>query len=903
MMPADRDVRTVLLYTTDCWKRREAISSAERVRGGGEGQLYTSLDATQTLLIYPTPPTNNQRSWLQAVWDDRELAAKEAGPGLRCRPMHLVSEQAEAGAFWADENRPPFFLMTVVYGVNTQDKSSDEDGAKKENYGRATNEYEYVITQYLAEQKKLKSYDEKGLRYQVYNTIDVGDIVVLWFTSDICNGFREALSISQNGLARKTHTTLYFPLDADGGLANVVEKTLTPEAGATEEKTQDKFRLAIAGAIRCHEVFRKQLLPRLNCVLKSGDGSPEPLEYMLGRDDFQLLQSCAGEQEILAALQFFVQAAETQCVNDSKEPLCWSLRAYCSPKLEPQETQGRVPAVPTRLLNEAYRVYREQWLEKGKKEEEEKKKKEYPWAGGLRELLGIYAAMDSHPAFHGVGYLISDCIYVFNEFLQGKVNPYQDDQQLGKLLRYSEEEILRYVECLSQLADRLVRMDELTLSGTDGYSPIYGMLPENMLRFCYGFVRKFVDLLTKIDKSQGLETGGFNYGFLLFPGLDRKMKISQVLKTEVADWKNYLKGKSGNELHREENQIFPLKQLYLLEFPAENMYRPEIFFPQIFHECLHRFGDVLRLRKERKSYMAAYLAACAASWCGQEGKSAQALHSAIARRLYPDDEAENESSADRYLEIAKNDLGDKLAELFSLDGMGLAKLAKELNGEFSLYTNHMLRRWMAIAEKHGAEEMGEEGEELITSATRTCAYLFRECYADAMMIAFTNLRPQEYLLLMESELVKRNVEDYALIERIAIVLAAYVGVKSDQDTAKSEAIKAIKECLCLGEYGEECEIICLDLLNDSREKQADLDPKNYRPAAALRYVVDYIVETIHKKERIINNNDELRNFASDLKYKFYKIVKDKAFFGKEYYAIYDKEHKEAKERWKFWSNV
>ena len=432
----------------------------------------------------------------------------------------------------------------------------------------------------------------------------------------------------------------------------------------------------------------------------------------------------------------------------------------------------------------------------------------------MGELLGLYAAMDGHPAFHGVGYLIWDCVHVFNAYLNEQVPPYRG-ASLTKLLRGSESEILRYVECLSQLTDRLVRMDELTLGGVRGYSPIYGMLPENMLRFCYGFVREFVDLLKEIDRQQGVDTKNFAYGFLLFPGLGLEMKISQVLKTKVTDWE-----KHGPKA----KQIFPEKQLYLLEFPAQDMYRPERFFPQIFHECLHRFGDTLRLREERKKYMAAYLAACAAGWLNRG--EAKELHSAICCMLYPG--GDNASPDNAYLEVAQNQLADKLRELFNLDGSGQAELAKKLNGGYSLYSNRMLRRWIAVAERCGTYD-DEDSDDLITSTVKACAYLFRECYADAMMMAFTGLTPEGYLTLMASGLDSEEC-DKLIVERIAIVLASY----ALSNTYETPAIQRVKnaidkvanlnaECksICLG-----LKSICLDLMNCPAETASAAAPIN-----------------------------------------------------------------------------
>lgn len=856
-----RDARTILLYNTNAWKREQWLKGIGQIKESGRlaGPFctYASLDGTQALLIYPAQPSED--SWLRGVWEDRRLAAGQASPDLRCRSMHLVSQQPGADQFWAGGGSPHILLMTVIYGVTTE-----TDPAQS-----AANQYESVITDYLNGREKSRNYRENGLRYRVYNTMDVGDIVVLWLARDIHAGFQEAISISQAGLARKTHTTLFFPIE-DSGKPALKSPGQPDDAG-------NKFQLVIAGAIRDHAAFGNQLLPELCSVMELADQQPQ---YMPGRDDFRLVRQDAGPQTLYRVLLFFAENANQMCCET--DPICWTLRAYCSPNLnqnqpENQDPETRpVPKVPTDLLDSEYREFKG-WLDKHPSVD-------YPWGGAMGELLGLYAAMDGHPAFHGVGYLIWDCVHVFNAYLNEQIPPYQG-ASLTKLLRDSESEILRYVECLSQLTDRLVRMDELTLGGVRGYSPIYGMLPENMLRFCYGFVREFVDLLTEIDRQQGVDAKNFAYGFLLFPGLGREMKISQVLKTKVTDWE-----KRGPKA----KQIFPEKQLYLLEFPAQDMYRPESFFPQIFHECLHRFGDTLRLREERKKYMAAYLAACAAGWLNRG--EAKELHSAICCMLYPG--GDNASPDSAYLEVAQNQLADKLRELFNLDGSGQVELAKKLNGGYSLYSNRMLRRWIAVAERCGTYD-DEDSDDLITSTVKACAYLFRECYADAMMMAFTGLTPEGYLTLMASGLDSEEC-DKLIVERIAIVLASYALSNTYETPAIQRVKNAIDKVANLNaEYKSIClglKSICLDLMNCPAETASAAtaisvgEKEGYRPAAALRYVVDYILTTIN------NISPHAEEAAETIKSHFQEIAINKNFFGDAYYEIYGKEHNALKDR-------
>ena len=891
-----RDVRTLMLYTSKSTEQLKCIEKFHEEDNEIKEKpfVYTSLDATQTLLVYPTQREEEKSSWLEDVWKDRELAAKQVAPGIRCRPMHLVSEQEETG-FWKSGKQKPFLLMTVVYGVNCESSSSSDIGNPSNNCA-ATNGYEQAIKRYLSTLKRKNEFSEK-IAYMVYNTMDVGDIVVLWFTSDIHYGFEQAISISQTGLARKTHTSLYFPLEITDR-----ERSLAPAARELISRQGD-FQISITGAIRNHQQFEGSLLPQLRSAL--GLTEKDGPDFMLGRDDFRLVKSNATAGNLAATLAFFMSQ-----LNEDKS-ICWTIRGYCSPISQCDDNGGaedscgrEAPEKPTPLLDEVYEELARFWKPTSKTSFDPIK---YPWANALRELLGVYATMDSDPALHGPGYLIYDCASVFNDYLAEKVAPYQGSA-LVDLLQASEESILRYVECLSQLTDRLVRMDELTLGGVGGYSPIYGMLPESMLRFCHGFMRKFVDLLNKIDGVDATKekSKNFAYAFLLFPGLSGGMRISSVFQTSAEQWQKHLR-----ENNSEGNGIFPNRQLYLLEFPAKDMYRPAIFFPQIFHECLHRFGDKLRCRKQRKTYMAYYMAVCVMSWLGLDGdnrEDAKKLLDKIAEDLQVQ-EKRPETVADDYLEITKRTLIKNLRSLFAFDSTELNKLADHVNGGLALYSNYMLRRWIDIAEDRGeTEDEIRYSEGLFQRSVEECAYFFRECYADAMMIEFTGLEPEQYLKLMKSELDRENEQDYALIQRIAIVLSAcYLAEGELSSQWEKECIYQSAKKIPIEKFRKKCYSLYLKLTEQpggeepiGPSQQEENEYSYYRPLAALRYVVDYIVYTIKGKRRRLSEEEgsdkSVGKSAKDIQDCFQEVAIGQAFFGEKYYKIFQDEHAALKRR-------
>ena len=922
MASREVDVRALLLCTTKNSDQHKCIKKFAESRKEGFS-VFTSFDATQTLFIYPSEKGD---SWLQSVWADRELAAKQVAPGIRCRPMHLVSEQ-EATSFWKSGEEKPFLLMTVVYGVNHKYYSSDIGNYS--NDSAATNDYERVIKRYLSALGRENEFSGK-IAYMVYNTMDVGDIVVLWFTSDIHYGFQQAISISQTGLARKTHTSLYFPLTIQRSGSDISSISVNPSAidRLRDVNKEKKFRIFISGAIQDHSKFEEKFLKDHDILTlwSEQDGQSQLPEYMLGPDDFRLVRKDVTGKELTAIINFF-----TSRLNQlDRSSIFWTIHGYCSPIIshdqgEADGNRGReAPGKPTPLLDEVYEELARFWKPTSKTSFDPIK---YPWANALRELLGVYATMDSDPALHGPGYLIYDCASVFNDYLAEKVELYKGSA-LVDLLQASEESILRYVECLSQLTDRLVRMDELTLGGVGGYSPIYGMLPESMLRFCNGFVRKFVDLLIDIDNCKGIgpKKDDFAYAFLLFPELGGGMRISQVLQTKTKDLKDrqecLLKQQNSQPIKK---QIFPTRQLYLLEFPAEDMYRPEIFFPQIFHECLHRFGDALRQRDKRKQYMAAYLAMCAMSWINLDGNcsdDAKKLHRELAQKLYSTEYSTDQVPASTYLETAKNDFVEKLREIFSPDARVLAELAETMNGALALRSNFMLRRWIRIAGDRGeTDDEIRYSEDQFRRSVEECAYFFRECYADAMMIEFTGLEPTQYLELMKSELDRENTQDYALIQRIAIVLSACYLVEDEQSSSwQNERIKAATQKIP-AEFKNKCCALYSSLTEPSaneepgganqkeegaqgsrpeggRQKNGPEEERSYyRSLAALRYVVDYIVYTIKEKRAFLKGTGRaLEPSVQEIRDNFSCIAVDKAFFGEKYYKIFQEEHAELKKR-------
>lgn len=808
--------------------------------------------------IYPTMPERicNQPGWAQHIYQDKETIIQEMDENISYHPIHLVTYSNIAKSFWdVNTSQYPYFVITFVYGID-RSKFIEEDPSDVEYLNQSTSIHERRLQNYLL-QKKL---NKDKVIYAVYHAVNLCDLVILWYTSDIAYTLKAVSSLEEDGIARKTFTTIGFSLN---------NNTIIPRSNEVLEDNSFPFVLRISGKIRDHSKFvniysHLLSLEELGLKSKSPDGNAFST---YGENDFSIDTDVVNTKSLIRLFEFWLSYAEEWSAA------CWEIHTdiLCKKNFNFNTPYPDAHRISDVLVNQ-YRKYRNAFSTTLSK---------YPWASTLLELLCVYVNIDRNPVLHGPGYLVHGCLSIANSYFCGEVPDFeQGSQNLEHLLHDSQETIERFIRNWSQLTDQVTRIDDVILHGLGNIVAINNTLPEFIMDCYHSLMHELVDLLVEYDRHDNRIDGiDFEYDFLFVPELNQRMRISKMFNTKEKYHSN------ANNV-----QVWPAKQAYLMEFPTRYIYYPKSFFVQLAHECFHCFGDSLRLRSERADNMACYVAAHFMSALGFESAAYKPLFSEIARKLAITD---TDIKGEFYLEEVRRQLNIKAQKLASKEG--LSEIYHSANKYFYLYADDSIEKWTAL-EKHFMITC--QTSISLSEIVYTCSYYFKECYADSMSIAFLGLSAIEYVSLFIDELPSQDeigvsedsIDEYTnncikIAQRIAIVLTASVESGVFTHSECSNALDIIFRVQHQQIY--DASILCFDMLCD--ENAVIPDVRWFTPTLALCYVVDYIREALENLK-----NHKLRIQISEKKEEFLKhfqsIVQSENLFGYEFYEVIDKGH-------------
>lgn len=857
-----RDVRTLLLckIQKNYAKHYDTLYAPPAVKS----RSFMTIGGFDAVNIYPTmpEPISTQPGWSQLIYQDKEAIIQNMNEDISYHPIHLVTYSKSVKSFWnSDTSKYPYFVLTFVYGID-KNKYVSENPENIEHLDQSTSVHERRLQNYLLQ----KALDNDKVIYAVYHAVNLCDLVIVWYTSDIQYTLNAVASIEEDGIARKTFTTIGLSLDGN---------TISPSSNAIPDDKSCPFILRISGKIRDYSKFidiysRLTLLEGLGLNLNAPHGSDAYATY--GENDFCIDTKPVNTKLLTTLFEFWLSAAEEW--SDA----CWEIHTdiLCRKNFDPTKNYPKANPISDILVNQ-YKKYHSAFSTTIKK---------YPWASTLLELLCVYVNIDRNPVLHGPGYLVHGCLSIANSYFCGEVPDFEkNSQNLEQLLHDSQETIERFIRNWSQLTDQVTRIDDVILHGLGNIVAINNTLPEFIMDCYHSLMHELVDLLVHFDHFDNRLDGiNFEYDFLFVPELNQRMRISKMFNT-----------KGNYQSNSAKRQIWPAKQAYLMEFPTKYIYYPKSFFVQLAHECFHCFGDSLRLRSIRADNMVCYVAAHFMSALGFEDAVYEPLFSEIANKLAITDD---DISGEFYLDEVTRHLYIKVQQLASKSG--LSEIYHSANKFFYLYADDSLEKWITL-ERHFMNP--SQTAISLSDIVFSCNHYFKECYADAMAIFFLGLSANEYASLFVDEFSSQNClttsEDsdteyssngYMVAQRIAIVLASCE--KSGMFT-QEQCRNALDEVYRV-QFHEiySATISCFETLCD--ENAVMPEGKWYHPTLALCYVVDYISKTIenikhHKLQNQISR--EMEQFSNH----FRSIIQQENLFGREFYEVIDKGHNVVKQ--------
>lgn len=842
-----RDVRTLLLCRIK-QKYLDSYGTIYEPPNSLDSRTFMTTGGFDAVKIYQTMPSSESAKpgWARHIYNDKENVIGAMNENISYHPIHLVSYNRNVEIFWTAEQREyPFFIMTFVYGVDKKQGEKFQKYSGEEYF--TTSPSEDILTKYLDS----KQLDSGKVKYAVYHAVNLSDLVILWFTADIPYTLGRISEIEMDGLARKTNSTAGL-LMQNSKIPDFVESI----ANAVESK----LNLRIRGSIRDHAVFSSNYSSAegahngLSAVLENAE-----MYLTYGENDFLIISKPLSSAALVSLFKYWLENAEEW------KDACWEIHTDIqlpTMNYHPKKTKNEIP----HILNDTYKAYQNIYAVKLKK---------FKWASTFSELLSVYVNIDNNPVLHGPSYLVAGCVKIANSYFSGEVSGFENgSQEWSSLMSESEPNIERFVRNWSQLTDQVTRIDAVMLHGLGETVAIHNTLPEFIMDCYHSLMHKLVDLLVRCDQENGrILNNDFEYDFLFVPELNQRMRITKVFNT------------SGKyRIGLKEPCVWPPKQAYLMEFPAPYIYQPQVFFLQLAHECFHCFGDVLRLRGWRADCMALYLAAHFVAGLGYESHTYRNLVKVIGRKLHI---KKSEGKGELYLEDTIKIFYDKLIQLANHES--IFDIYHAADGDYYLHEDTCFTHWVEMEQSFFIPTVGRLA---LNTILATCKYYFRECYADAMMVAFLKLTPAEYLSLFQDEfsaaLISCGKEPRSLkdidpdgcfcknVERISIVLAACckAGVWEQLDCAQ-----AITDSFQVSVV-QGIQKTTFDALYKG---DVPMPPgKWFSPANALAYVMDYLEKAlVVLKEKFsagdLQHEEFLRNYDS--------IIRKENLFGKEFYSV------------------
>lgn len=887
-----------------------------------ERETFFALGSFDALHVYKTPIAVSGPNWFYEVYKDKQRIVQNITTDLIFHQMHMVKDRRDSDNFWSPEaKRLPFFLATCIYGVQHEKKELKTEDERDDTENLYCSTYEYQINKLLKKLCDAVDPSRKTLLYSVYNGISISDVIVLWRTSDLQLVLNLVPQIELCGKARKTLTTISFPMSKNGQIRDDVYDALECMDNSCG------ISLSVRGSIRSASRFTS-VRNKLKSILNT------PHSYQnFGLNDFTIEADVTGAV-IADLLRLYTNN------HDEISNCCWEIHTdlRCKDTFHASNSMG--PDYPASIL---YREYN-RFLKYCSQYSLDR----YPWCHALRELYATNSNIDRNPVLHGPSYLVYYTLRIANDFFSNSVKDFENEDKVKSLLLVSERKLLRFVRSWDQLTEQIIRNDDVILGGRNNSHTVHISLPESALDFYHAYLRKTVKFLVQCDTDNGRTPESFLYDFLLVPDINTRFHFSQIFVTNT-DQKSF---------DKHMNKVWPERQAYLLNIPLDSIFSPmEVLIP-VTHECFHCFGDVLRKRERRRQYMAMFIAMDLISAMNFGGSSYKLLHKHVALMVYG--KINNYSSY--YMDRACVEMYENAKNLLGAEGS--KRIFEELPTAYFLFSDKALQSTLKISDS-SSWDTGKSYSS-IQAVVKCAKYFFKECYADAMTIALLDLTPSEYLKMFRKEIVlmdfdnncgrnesdsrkhnRDNLCNVAIIaQRIAIVMAACNAKENDisyfGDDACLEAISEISEWakdsfdgdfhyantykifsegirivydalmspdLELGNRNRTGRIF--DLLCSDSENAAFFDTCS--PPASLKYVQDYLEETMQglfvaspkvdtiadrktgKKLDYYFSVKQKEHGAYSLAEDFASIIRNGNMFGRRFYDFIYEYHDEIKD--------
>lgn len=561
-------------------------------------------------------------------------------------------------------------------------------------------------------QANLQDTLKKNVLFLYYRTLELSDVIMVT-KSDSIQALLKCIGLLYT-LPEVGDIYSYYCIDRHELLA-----------GAEKSVNNDSIplissRFAVLKAKDCHN-----LLPNLRRWFSSPDSNkPVPAFFVTGTEDINVIAYGRSSREFC---QIFRNILQQSCDF-------WSAFDDCSTRLGLDESSLFFPVKGNpsgESLGEFSVEYRK--LRKEFAQFMEMRTLSKDWVRPLRELLNVLANISDNCVLQQMCSILLNGVRGIVHRVAEWPNPdYSSSQQ--------NREIMRMVTGISYLIEHIARKEGELVHHPET-RPLLFDIPANLLEF-YLF---FSDQCAQYFQSRELSScGKCDYQLLLIPSLCESISI-----------------------HDQFNFKRSSERLLFVEIPLGLVYNPFYVICSLVHEVAHHSGEAARHRDQRFSL----LASCAAFTLADEldmGDSDIVYH-----RIYRMIVEQYPADKRKYMRDIRNHLLQVTDVLCQTEPFVELLWTTYLNDMEYTFADRM--HWQNSHMVQYRNDRGTKYTKHLRERLREVEYLFKETYADLVMLAILDLRAEDYVRLLEEPKVPETEDNkisyFCRIERAGLVLA------------------------------------------------------------------------------------------------------------------------------------
>ena len=621
----------------------------------------------------------------------------------------------------------------------TTGTSETEDDKKYENFWTENSGKPFLFLTLVQEaaqgsirkvREKVLLQDRASVARVCYRTMELSDLVIVWRSDSLFDIFQEI------------HDLYQMEEVGDMSTFSSVSRALVSSSPLKDWEAIDPGRKFFASA---RYVVRgvQESHDSLNCLKKQGIDISH-VYFSTGMEDLHMLQENMDVKTLLGLLRTHLNDGHRRAFFECSTRLGIPEGVPPGKELCPgtlDSIDGRSSSPGMDGMESVFSSHCKDLLEKFQRVRQESKEisgvYEISWMKPTSNLLNALADMSKNWVMDGFCYLIYDAARLFCH----KIERWNASQRPMKA-KMETESVQRFIRGWGGLMEQATRIDGRFIQ-MPGFSPALCEIPAHLLEFYLSTMMCCADLM-------GNKSEGHDVALLLVPKICRRMKVIAIL-----------------EEPRDTNHL-----LYV-DIPMEMLYRPVSVLCGLCHELAHYVGETWRNRKQRGYlviYSAAYELAChlrICSWSTVEKIYRQLLDLCQRKDTFLMKYAESLSIL---LQMGINSL--------LLDDTVFFNWHRIYQDEMDLSSSQMrhVRLESDICRNTILADTAQFFDDL-----DNLIYLFRECYADMVMIYLLNPSEAMYRSFAEQEIRPLSEESgdwcpdsryYRLVERWGLVIRA-----------------------------------------------------------------------------------------------------------------------------------